>query len=223
MQELIDRFWNAYYQPGMKAVHTKRSPKDMILNEPDKEGWFEWKLLRGKLDYRDYKKFEKKYKIKFPNSFIEWHRSKFFLDGDCSFVRLPFSPSNDPLSEIIDNLNYDIAKDLIKQKLYPFASEGNDAGPYVFDGRQKVQNNEFPIRFYELDFLGDIEGLGPIIFSSFTKLLECTAYFLEQEDKKDFEIYPDFKEIDPEGAGKDGAGYWDMWTVMQRENFEYFS
>ena len=64
--------------------------------------------------------------------------------------------------------------------------------------------------------------MGPIIFSSFTKLLECTTHFLEQKDKHPFEIFPDFKEIDPEGAGKDGADYWDMWTNMEKENYEYF-
>lgn len=57
--------------------------------------------------------------------------------------------------------------------MYPFAAEGNDAGPLIFDGRIKVVNNEFPIRVYEQEFGGNLDGLSEIIFSNFSKLLEC--------------------------------------------------
>jgi hypothetical protein len=175
------------------------------------------------LDTLDYKKIEDQFNVRLPNSFIEWHKSYYLLDGDCSLLRLPFSNPLQPLQEVKNNLDWYIAKQLIPQKIYPFATEGNDGGPLVFDGRIEVANNEFQIRVYDQDFGGNLEGLGEVVFSSFSKLLEClTHYMLELKARKSFEILPDFFRIDPDGAGKTGIDYWLSWAAMQRANFQEF-
>lgn len=224
MTELSNKFFDAYFNAfSNKTVFTDDVPQEMILTEVDEEGWFGWKLIKGTLLEEDYQKVEKEFNIKLPKSFVEWHKEYFFLDADTSILRLPTSNPNLPLEEIREDFSWFIAEQLISQKLYPFGDEGNDAGPLVFDGRIDTKDNEFPIRVYDHEFGGDIEGLSEIIFSSFEKLLEClTHYMTELKTRKNFEIILDFFKIDPTGAGLTGVDYWLSWTNMQKANFEEF-
>lgn len=210
MTNLIDQFFVAYLEAfNSITVFTNTTPKEMMASPVNKEGWFKWKTVTGTLQDADYKNIEDHFNIELPKSFIDWHKAYFFLGGDCSILRLPTSNPNEPLQEIKRNLNWHVPQQLIPQKLYPFASEGNDTGPLVFDARSPLVNNEFPIRIYNQEFGGDIEGLGEIIFSSFRKLLECLTHYLTQlKTRKSFEIIPDFFQIDPAGAGKQGRNYW---------------
>jgi hypothetical protein len=187
------------------------------------ESWVNWQLTPGSLKREQYEDVESRFKVKFPPSFIAWHQSHFFHECDCSLIRLPGSDSNQPLNAIIKELDWFIPEKLIPQKLYPFGSEGNDMGPLVFDARFEVENNEFPIRAYDHEFMGSPDGLTDIIFSSFTKLLECmTHYLTEIKTRQCFDIIPEFFNIDAKGAGKPGLGYWLGWSGMQRANFEEF-
>lgn len=206
-----------------KTVFTKDSPEEMMLSPKDQDGWFEWKLIKGTLLDKDYEKLAEEFKIKFPKSFVQWHKECFFLDADTSILRLPTSNPNLPLKDIRQRLDWFIAEQLIPQKIYPFGEEGNDAGPLVFDGRFDMKDNEFPIRFYDHEFGGDIEGLSEIIYSSFEKLVECLIHFMtELKTRKNFEIIPDFFKIDPTGAGLTGIDYWLSWSNMQKANFKEF-
>ncbi len=224
MTELINNFFDAHLAAfSNKTVFTKDSPLEMMLSQKNTDGWFEWKLIKGTLLENDYKKIEDNFKIELPKSFIKWHKAFFFLNCDTSILRLPTSNPKLPLKEISDSLDWFIAEQLIPQKLYPFGDEGNDIGPLVFDGRLSLQDNEFPIRFYDHEFGGDIKGLSEIIFSSFEKLLECLTYYLtELKTRKNYEIIPDFFKIDPKGAGLTGIEYWLSWVNMQKANFEEF-
>lgn len=224
MTDLINKFFNAYLITfSNKTVFTKDSPEEMMLSPKNHEGWFEWKPIKGILVDEDYEKVEKEFNIKFPKSFVQWHKEYFFLDADTSILRLPTSNPNLPLKDIKQNLSWFIAEQLIPQKLYPFGDEGNDSGPLVFDGRLDLEDNEFPIRFYDHEFGGDLKGLSEIIFSTFEKLLECVTHFMtELKTRKNFEIIPDFFKIDPTGAGLTGIDYWLSWVNMLKANFEEF-
>jgi len=222
MSDLNEQFFQAYWTPGMKMVYTDRIPKEMIAIPANDSGWFEWKLLKGTFTFKDYEKVEERFKVKLPDSFIDWHKTYFFLDGDCSIVRLPYSLPTEPLSEIKKNLEW-FPEELLSLGLIPFASEGNDTGPLVFDTRNQTNNIDFPIRVYDHEYGGELDGLSEIIFSSFTKLLECLTHFLnERENKKAFEIIPDFFKIDPAGAGSTGKNYWMSWVEMGKANYEEF-
>jgi hypothetical protein len=221
LESTIEDFFKAYWSPGMKIVSMDSQPKEMLVGPVDQDGWIEWKLIKGNLTVEDYRGVERQFNVHFPESFISWHKSYFFLDCDCSFIRLPISSPVTPLLEIRENLDWN--RELIKQGLIPFGREGNDTGPLVFDARKKVNLNEYPIRVYDL-YAEDSNGLSAVIFSSFTKLLQCATHFMRMSDsKKNFEIIPDFFLIDSEGAGsKEGRLYWKSWTEMMKANYEEF-
>lgn len=222
-EKIINDFFKQFFNQELTTVFKEQTPKDMMASIVSDSGWHNWKPINGILKAIDYQGIEKKFKVKFPESFIEWHKLYFFLDCDCALLRLPHSFPNEPLKEIIDILNNDLAENLIAIKIYPFGDEGNDTGPLVFDGRKEMINNEFPIRFFDYDYYDDIEGLSEIIFSSFPKLLECITYFLrEVKTRKVYEIIPDFFSIDPSGAGKTGVDYWLAQAAMAKENDELF-
>jgi hypothetical protein len=223
MTSLINQFFNSYLKAfPPKAVFTVNTPKEMMLSPVDEDGWFEWQLTEGGIGESEYEKLEREFNVVLPKSFIEWHKAYFFLSGDCSILRLPYSNPLQPLKEIKDNLDWFIPQQIIPQKLYPFASEGNDAGVLVFDGRIPVNGNEFPIRVYDHEYGGHADGLSEIIFTSFDKLLECLIhYFNELTKRKNFDIIPEFFQIDPEGAGKSGMNYWLGWAEMQKANEEF--
>jgi hypothetical protein len=223
MDEIINIFFIAYFNYSrLRSVYgEKKTPKNMMATAVDEAGWYGWKPITGTLTDNDYYKVEQKFGVKFPKSFIAWHKKYFFLDCSCQLMGLPVSSPTEPLQQIIDNLDYSLAEDLIEAKLYPFGDEGNDAGPLVFDGRHEVEDNEYPIRVYDHEYGGDMEGLSETIFSSFPKLLECfTHYIQELATRKNFEIIPDFFQIDPTGAGQTGKDYWLSWVAMEKENEE---
>ncbi len=225
MNETIDGFFKAYfnYSDFLIGYDHEKTPKPMVNSTVNQNGYYEWKPINGTLTVADYSKIEQKFHVKFPESFIEWHKQYFFLDCSCQLMGLPISSPTEPLQHIIDNLDYDLAKELIDAKLYPFGDEGNDAGPLVFDGRYEVEDNEYPIRIYDHEYGGDMEGLSEIIFSSFPKLLECFIHYIQElKTRKNFEIIPDFFQIDPTGAGKTGVDYWLEWVAMEKENDEMF-
>ncbi|GAA4197399.1 hypothetical protein GCM10022289_04570 [Pedobacter jeongneungensis] len=221
-QNVIKDFYKQLFDQELKTVFTERTPSEMMNSEIDTDGWFCWKPVDGTFDVNNYRDIEKKIHIEFLKSFIEWHKLYFFLDCDCSLIRLPHSSPSEPLKEITDNLDNDVAKDLILLRIYPFGQDGNDIGLLVFDGRYATSDNEFPIRIYDYDYNGDIEGLSEIIFSSFPKLLECISYFLQEiKTRKDYEIIPDFFNIDPSGAGKTGVDYWLEQIAMAKGNDDF--
>lgn len=223
MADIYEKFFQAYWEPGMRAVFTDQVPKEMMQGPVDESGWYNWKVIPGTLSNTDYETVEKKFNINFPSNFIEWHRRCFFVDCDCSIVRLPNSLPTKPLDALITNLDWHIPEQLIPQGLIPFADEGNDAGPLVFDTRNQSGKTDFPIRVYDHEFGGDLEGLSEVIFSSFDKMIECLTHFLlEIKTKKRFEVLPDFFKIDPTGAGSTGRFYWTSWIEMERANFEEF-
>lgn len=217
IESIIESFFKAYWRPGMKTVFVDRIPVEMLAGPVDNEGWVEWRVTKGKLRAEDYQQIEKEFDVKFPESFIAWHRSHFFLDCDCSIIRLPVSSPTAPLKEIRENLEWN--RNLLEQGLIPFGYEGNDTGPLVFETRYALVSSDYPIKVYDQS-LDDLEGLSEIVFSSFSKLLECVTHFLNMRGrKKDFEIIPDFYLIDSEGAGsKGGRVYWNSWTGMLRAN-----
>jgi hypothetical protein len=206
---LTTEFFKAFWRPGMKSVYTPIVPNEMMLSPVDKNGWYEWKLIPGTLTNYDYENLEKEFNMRFPKSFIDWHKAYFFATCDLSIFRLPNSFPTIPLKSVADNLDSYIAEQLIPQGLIPFADDGNDAGPLVFDMRNRgTDSNDFPIRVYDHEYMGDLAGLSNVIFSSFSKMLECMTHLLHESRTKDqADIIPDFLKIDPDGAGKTGKSY----------------
>lgn len=223
MPDIIDRFFEAYWKPGIKYVYNHSVPVEMMASTVDKNGWYEWKLIPGTLTDEDYKKVASRFNAVFPDKFIEWHKRYYFADVSSSIIRLPSSMPSDPLKDIIKNLDWDLAEEIIPLGYIPFGDDGNDTGPLVFDINNASNSIDFPIRVFDHEYSGENEGLSEIIFSSFEKLLEClTHYFIETNTRKSFEVIPEFYRIDPQGAGSTGIEYWEIWIEMQKSNFELY-
>lgn len=223
MTDKIDQFFNAYLTKEVGSVYIEDIPKDMIASEVNEDGWYKWKLIPGTMTAEDYKRVAIQFGATLPESFIEWYKRYFFAECDYSIVRLPHSLPSQPLAEIISNLDWYIAEQLIPLGLIPFASEGNDTGSLVFDTRPSVETNDYPIRVYDHEYDGELDGLSEIIFSSFDKMLGCLTHFLnETNTRKHFEVIADFYASDPDGAGSTGRPYWESWIAMGRANFEEF-
>ncbi len=219
----IDHFFDVYWSPGMKDVYTEFIPKEMMVSVVDDEGWYEWKPMKGLLKVDDYRSIEKRFGATLPDNFINWHKKYFFADGDCSIVRLPESMPTKPLEKVIRNLDWYIAEQLIPHGLIPFADEGNDVGPLVFDTRNQTAKIDYPIRIYDHSYMGDLKGLSDVIFSSFERMVECLSHFLvETKERRQFEVIPEFYKIDPKGAGHTGKTYWDSCIEMGKANYEEF-
>ncbi|GGH21938.1 SMI1/KNR4 family protein [Mucilaginibacter phyllosphaerae] len=222
MEYLIKKKFDAFFKTNepLFAGYTKDSPMEMIDSDVDSEGYYRWKPIKGTLSCKDYDNVEHKFQIKFPKSFIEWHKMYFFLNCHSPVAYMPHSSPTQPLQDIIDNLDNDLSKDLIAKKLYPFATDDNDIGFFVFDAREDKADNEYPIRLYDHEYGGDPAGLSEILFSSFSKLLECLTYAMENHNEQIHEILPEFIRIDPEGAGKDGIDFWVDRIAFEKKNFE---
>lgn len=219
MNPIYENFFQAYWKPGLREYYTESSSKEMMLTPVDQEGYFEWALIKGTLTLEDYRKVEDKYNMRLPLNFKEWHRQYFFCDGDCSIVRLPCSVPTRPLQEVIECLDWHVPEQLIPLGLIPFANEGNDTGPLVFDTRNQSDSSDYPIRVYDHEYMGDLEGLSEIIFSSFNKLIECLTHLLkETKSRESFDVIGDFFLIDPNGAGATGKQYWMSWIDMLSPN-----
>lgn len=221
MKDIINSFFDAFFSfTSPDAVYVENTPQNMMNSDVDSEGWYKWKPVEGTLSYEDYNKVEKRFNVKFPKSFIEWHKKYFFLRGGCSIISLPPSYPTQALQRVIDNLDNDLSEELIAQKLYPFATDDNDIGFFVFDAREDKTDNEYPIRLYDHEYGGDLDGLSEILFSSFTKLLECLTYAMENDSLPMHEKLAEFIRIDPDGAGKDGIDFWLERIAVEKESFE---
>lgn len=213
MQRLIDNFFSAFEATfPFRTVYTEDVPREMMTSFVDDEGWFNWRTIEGTLQLSQYYSMQLAYGVILPESFVAWHQAYYFLDADLALLRLPHSSPTQPLKAIKDILDGFIPQQLIPQKIYPFGYDGNDSGTLVFDGRVDANDYEFPIRVYDHESGGHLDGLSEVIFSSFPKLLECMTHYMNaSKTRKGYEIIPDFFQIDPTGAGTTGVDYWKQW------------
>ncbi len=196
--ELIDKFFQAYsnYEVSLSGQNSR------------------WKYWKSETGEKDYQKLEEGLQIVLPDSYKQWHARYNFSKIDLPMLRIAESDPN--LASLAQEYNADLPPILAENQMYVFGDEGNDVGPLVFDGRMAVPGNEFPIRVYDHEYVdGYPEGMGKVIFSNFTKMVECLICFLEESPKNGLgNAIRSFYDIDPEGAGNEGRDYWETWIAM---------
>lgn len=210
MNRVIENFFNQFFKKNLFIALYQEgiTPKSMMNSTVDVDGYYNWKPIKGTLKAIAYEKLQREFKVTLPKSFISWHQRYYFFGQDCKIIKLPCSLPNRPLQEISFLLSHEISTQLTNLELCPFAYDNYPNRLLVFDTRTAVADQEYPIRIYEGNG-SDLYGLSEVIFSSFSKLLECLTYLLEEvNERKVHEIIPNFFCIDPKGAGSTGIGYW---------------
>jgi hypothetical protein len=218
MDRIIENFFNQFFKKEIfiATYQDGVTPKSMMNSSVDVDGYYNWKPIKGTLKEAVYEKLQTDFKVKFPKSFISWHQRYYFFGQDCSIIKLPASLPHRPLQELSFILNHEISTQLAKLKLCPFAYDKHPNRLFVFDTRTTVADQEYPIRIYEGNG-SDLHGLSEVIFSSFSKLLECLTYLLEEvNNRKVHEIIPGFFCIDPKGAGASGISYWTEVVQLEK-------
>lgn len=218
LDELIDRFYELNYPKGslftsMFMHRFDGVPADMIVSDPNPHGRFEWKLVeRSRGIDPSLDSFEAEIGHKLPEAFKLWNSRYYTLEGYAHILYLPTSPTHDPFREM-RSLFFDFRPEDVSQiGLIPFGEERLGIGPLCFDTREPNPAADWPICYFEHDFPDD--AIGPVIFSSFHKLLECCVHYLSGPGTDDWsrkERIPDFFDIDPTGAGDPGREYWEGW------------
>lgn len=201
-QALIDQFFEAY------ARYDKETFGQYAT----------WSYSPSSGIEKDFSKLEQQFQTKFPDSFKQFYSRYNFSEIETPLLTL--TGSDPDLSSLAAEYNWDLPKLLTGNRLYVFGDGGNDIGPLVFDGREPKSGNEFPIREYDHEYIdGEPEALTEIMFSSFTKMIECLLHFLEEGSKTGYNAaIRQFYHIDPAGAGDDGRGYWTPWFAMPDES-----
>lgn len=113
-------------------------PKDMRVGVPDENGWCQWKATDSEITLQDIKNIEENLGFKFPLLFSEYLTYKSLLMTDF-IVRLPQTPTDFPLLEL--NQYIEMYQNRFKNiGLFPFAFDGNDAGPVCFDLKSPTED-----------------------------------------------------------------------------------
>ena len=215
MSDAVEKFFRAYYAcfAPQRIPLSPTTPREMLARvEPDNSGYVEWRLTPQGDKAVDLAPLETVVGIPLPPSFKAWFTRYYTLDMDCSIVRLPECPSNNPLGPLKVIMTASHAFSTIPRQLglIPFGEESNDVGPLCFDARQPKTDGEWPIVYWDHELDTKPRAIGPTIFSNFEKLIECVTYYLEggktleQREKR----IAGFFEIDPVGAGAHGKRYW---------------
>jgi hypothetical protein len=228
MKESHRRFFDAYQRwlAPLTIVRTASTPSDMIVRlDADSQGWVEWKLIPCDVDFSGaFTAMERRLGYPLPPSFKAWHGTFFTLDMDVSIVRLPCNPSNAPLQPLEKRTVTPDPFDEASRSLglIPFGDEAMmDAGPLCFDPRSGSDPERWPVTYWDHEWAGTDQQIGPPIFSCFEKLIECCTHYMEAaagakasgDDllKVRGALLTSMIALDPDGAGGPGRTYWDLW------------
>lgn len=219
---ITEAFFRAFCSQGTRlhTVRTKDTPSEMVIAERG-GGWVDWRLIPGDgrlasiLDQLQHEAG-----VRLPPSFLHWYSSYFTLRVDLGILTLPANPINTPGRHLRTILLSDdhFSRKARDRGLIPFGDEGLlDAGPLCFDPTSDADSDRWAVRYWDHEWEGTEAEVGPVIFSSFERLLVATTAFMDT-----FEISPGADQTranreaclralvsaDPHGAGGPGLDYW---------------
>ena len=131
-ESLISKFTELFLQTSGDG-YALDVPKDMQKGKMDSDGWCEWKATNSSVSSKDFNSIENRIGFIFPNSFKEYFTYKNLLMTDF-LVRLPQTPSDNPLGELKEYLAFlDDPDSFFKvNSLIPFAYDGDERGTICF-------------------------------------------------------------------------------------------
>jgi hypothetical protein len=223
LDALADAFFDAYaraYAP-LKTVRAPGLPEALVVGAADHEGWIAWRPLRSPGPEPDYAAIERQAGGALPPSYKAWHRRYLTLDLELGPIRLRGAPPPDPLAPLREEILEAPWSDRLRSlRLIPFGREEvHEAGPLCFDARAPSPSGELPIVTWDHDRWSEgepgapgEEEIGPVLFSSFERLLACAIHLLGApvgDPAARARRILDFPRLDPDGAGSEGGfAYW---------------
>ncbi len=169
-KELIEEFVNVFISHSGEG-YALDVPQAMKAGETDEDGWSEWKPVDSMIDESEISSIETEIGYSLPSLFRAYLMHKCLLMTDF-IVRLPQTPSNDPLREFRHYI------ELLKANgsffrlngLIPFAFDGNDRGYVCFDTISPNADN-YPIVIVDTTKTNQEGYKGDKAWSNFEALL----------------------------------------------------
>lgn len=155
-------------------------PVDMMLGEPDDDGYVAWKILPSTVSMEELQAIEARMPGPFPPVFRAYCTTRHVLGLTFDRVVLPHLPPEDTLASVRNTVQ---RWHLLQESGYCAFSE-SDAGPICFDlHRRHLETGDCPVLFFdreELDAIGAdqwdqrsiLEPSATLLFPGFHGLLE---------------------------------------------------
>lgn len=165
---------------------TVSAPPDMVDRPPDESGWVPWQPVDSPVTDEDVLRLEKKVGKPFPPLFRAYLMYKCLLLTDFGgrFVRLPETPSDDPLGELRGQLGIMEEEPFWRANGYvAFGQDGNDAGPVCFDTTRPTGDGDYPIVVVDHERTRSPGYAGRTKWDSFASLLDAMDAQMLSYDK----------------------------------------
>jgi len=219
---------NAIYQDFFSAFELSNAPlgvvylpehdPEMLIGTPDTNGYIMWKFLDCEQPMVEvFSQYEKTAGRQLPESFKNWYAFKYSLDLDASVVSLPVNPKHSPGKGLLKKVmpGNDFWERPLALGLLPFGEENfMNAGPVCFDTRIGGDPNNWLIRYWNHEWIDHPNEIGPVMFSSFDRLILAVTEFLKHaygEGIAQNQAIDAMMAADPEGAGGSGRKYWELF------------
>lgn len=192
LDDLIERYYRLRYMRQPNWMVLEGVPEEMRVGAPNKNGWIQWKLLPWSRGIAPgFEQLEQEIGVMLPFSYKLWYSRYYQVDGDLSFIRFPETSPENPFAELRKEIFDSWWPERIKGiGLISFGSI--DYGSFCFDTRHNEKSSDYPIVFWDHDWIDSDKEIIPTKFSSFRELLEyCVQSLLPAElrDNWDDDIF----------------------------------
>jgi hypothetical protein len=170
-QQRIKRFVDVFLAKGVRIA--PRVPPDMVAG-PSRDGdWTPWKAVDSPVDEEDVRRVEGVLGVALPPLFRAYLMHQCLLMTDFGIIRLPQTPSDRPLDEMLGYVRVFVEEPYWGRHGYvPFAYDGNDGGPMCFDTKRPSPENDYPVVFVDHERALQMSYTGEQRWDSFAALLD---------------------------------------------------
>jgi hypothetical protein len=209
--------------------HPSKPPKPMRdPSTPRKGDWYPWIDIPSTVTDIDLNELEKEIGLWYPPLYRDFLKYKHFIDLTEDGIRFPqHLPNlwNEKLKELY-HASW-VPERIIGIGLLPFGSESLlDAGPVCFDTRNQLPRGDYPVVFWDHEWVESEKEIR-LLFSSSQKMFECLYFAASQEinffcqniddsdeiRSKKHNLIEQFIAIGRSGAGGPGAEYWKSMII----------
>jgi hypothetical protein len=217
----------------LRRLDLMRSPGKVppAMRDPSiapSDDWVGWRPVPSTVTDEDLDGLERETGLRFPPAYREFLQYQHFV----TLTELGVCFDRHLVGEWQETLRQSYfsgwpRERIIDRGLLPFGSESlMDAGPVCFDTRSASAGNDWPVVFWDHEWVGTSQEVRPM-FSSCERMFQCLRLVAERDvnfvyhDKGDDpsllarkqEMLRVFLATDPDGAGGAARDYWTGWGV----------